>query len=436
MLVPPRAQRSGLRPRPIGIKRSAPAVGCAPGRPARRPCGHENAASGNRHLTPEARGRPPGGSWHANAPTSVGANAALLIAKVWVPAIRCRATEAPFLAVGASCRTAKPNEPVVVASSPAAGPVRVVLAGLVLFGLFAGFLNFLTKIRPLDTWFFVQLARIWAYDAYLTLACASFGLRFVRYCGLRNLAFLERLAYALPCGLIAFVVGMYVGGFLGWYGALFALALPACLLLVGCFGSRTPGEAPLFDHALRPAPSIASLAAAGFGVGCIGLLYLGILTPDAVNYDASWNHLVIAQDYARAGRIHAAHRRLGEERSAPRGASSIPGRFSVPGLDEAGRCGAGCRRSTTSSRPFYVVVGRCRRRRALARRSPQGARRLGRDLSIPKPVRLRRQHGCRRRPLSGAVLRARHAGRPSAVGRHHMAARVAAGLAGRWRAVD
>jgi hypothetical protein len=32
-------------------------------------------------------------------------------------------------------------------------------------------------------------------------------------------------------------------------------------------------------------------------------LYLEALTPDSVNYDAAWSHLVVAQDYAREGRI-------------------------------------------------------------------------------------------------------------------------------------
>jgi hypothetical protein len=44
-------------------------------------------------------------------------------------------------------------------------------------------------------------------------------------------------------------------------------------------------------------------AVATVGVLLLGVVYLGVMSPDAINYDASWNHLVIAQDYAREGRI-------------------------------------------------------------------------------------------------------------------------------------
>jgi hypothetical protein len=36
---------------------------------------------------------------------------------------------------------------------------------------------------------------------------------------------------------------------------------------------------------------------------CLGLIYLAMLSPDAINYDAAWYHVRVAQDYARSGRI-------------------------------------------------------------------------------------------------------------------------------------
>jgi hypothetical protein len=39
------------------------------------------------------------------------------------------------------------------------------------------------------------------------------------------------------------------------------------------------------------------------GVFCLGVMYLQHMTPDSLNYDATWCHLTVAQDYARAGRI-------------------------------------------------------------------------------------------------------------------------------------
>jgi hypothetical protein len=49
--------------------------------------------------------------------------------------------------------------------------------------------------------------------------------------------------------------------------------------------------------------SVLSVAAVGVGALALGVTYLGLLSPVALNYDAQWTHLVIAQDYAREGRI-------------------------------------------------------------------------------------------------------------------------------------
>jgi hypothetical protein len=213
--------------------------------------------------------------------------------------------------------------------------VRALLAGLVLFGLFCWFFDFLTDQRGFKNWLFVQLSLIWSYEILLTAACASFGLSFVeRLCGMRALPFVEKLAYALPVGLIAFVAGMYLGGFLGWYGPTFALALPLLLLLIGLPGLGARLALNLRGWSLRRAPSVASLAATSFGTLGIALVYLGLLTPDAVNYDASWNHLVIAQDYARAGRITPL---IGDwVKNVPHLGSIVnTWAFLVPGHDEA-----------------------------------------------------------------------------------------------------
>jgi hypothetical protein len=46
-----------------------------------------------------------------------------------------------------------------------------------------------------------------------------------------------------------------------------------------------------------------AVVATAFGTLGIAFLYLQVFSPESVNYDAQWNHLVIAQDYAREGRI-------------------------------------------------------------------------------------------------------------------------------------
>jgi len=76
-------------------------------------------------------------------------------------------------------------------------------------------------------------------------------------------------------------------------------------------------------------------AVSAFGILCVGVIYLGLLSPESVNYDATWYHLRIAQDYARWGRIRPFY-----DYSAivPQLASIVhTWGYLVPGLDGAPR---------------------------------------------------------------------------------------------------
>jgi len=93
-----------------------------------------------------------------------------------------------------------------------------------------------------------------------------------------------------------------VAGALALYNRLFAVALPPVFLAIGgrdgfCMAVR------LWRHLGSSRRGSLPTAVAGFGILCVGLIYLGLLSPDSVNYDATWYHLRIAQDYARWGRI-------------------------------------------------------------------------------------------------------------------------------------
>ncbi len=159
------------------------------------------------------------------------------------------------------------------------------------------------QIRPLGDWLVFDLAKMWLWDLFLTAACASFGHAVVKRvlgASAAGLTRLESLAFALPVGLVSFVLLMYLGGFLHLFGPVFAVLMPAGMLAVGL--------APRFQVVaeLRAAAGNVrglSLAAWTFGVLALGVLYIGLLSPHAVNYDARWNHLVVAQDYAREGHI-------------------------------------------------------------------------------------------------------------------------------------
>jgi hypothetical protein len=166
------------------------------------------------------------------------------------------------------------------------------------------FLAVALAARPFPTWLFADLARLWGWQLVFALACASGGWLLVeRVLGLRDLPGLEKLAHALALGFLAFGVAMYAGGYLGLYGPGFAVALPFAFISAGAPAAWPAVRRWWGERAGATRLSLPALGATLFGTLALGVLYLGLLSPAAVNYDAGWNHLVIAQDYAREGRI-------------------------------------------------------------------------------------------------------------------------------------
>src|SRR5262249_42097754 len=103
-------------------------------------------------------------------------------------------------------------------------------------------------------------------------------------------------------------LAMYTGGFLHLFHAPFALALPSVMLLAGARGLRDVGRTLRAEAAARCSPSgpasrLLRGSVLAFGVLGVAWAYLGAMTPEAINFDASWSHLPIAVDYARHGGI-------------------------------------------------------------------------------------------------------------------------------------
>ena len=121
--------------------------------------------------------------------------------------------------------------------------------------------------------------------------------------GLRDLPLLEHAVLSGAVGVLTFTEVMYVAGALGWFTPAFAVALPLAFIALGsrelvAFYRRYSAGARR-----RPPASAAVLLLWAVGGALTFLIYLGALSPDSVNYDATWCHLTVAQDYAREGRI-------------------------------------------------------------------------------------------------------------------------------------
>ena len=195
------------------------------------------------------------------------------------------------------------------APNPIGQPGRAWFAGFCLLGLaLAGTLTYVklaSEVYAIERWLFWSMAMLWGWVATLNLACVSFGqLVIVRVLKLRNLPALESAVFSMAVGLVCFVIALYIGGALAWFTPHFAVALPWAFIAVSAKHGRA-----LFtrlSHAaqdIRRTPLAFALTCAGSL--CAGIVYLGAMTPDSLNYDSTWCHLTVSQDYARAGRIIA-----------------------------------------------------------------------------------------------------------------------------------
>jgi hypothetical protein len=161
---------------------------------------------------------------------------------------------------------------------------------------------------PTNTWLLWDLLRLWFWQTVLSSACVCAGYRVLNTLDERTRPSSDRLALAFPVGLGVFGLGMYIAGMLGIFHWVTAIIWPIVLVATGAPCVYTAWKAHRLESDNTSATdtttwfSTACLMAGGAG---IGLIYLGLLSPFAVNYDASWMHLVIAQDYAREGRMLA-----------------------------------------------------------------------------------------------------------------------------------
>jgi hypothetical protein len=208
-----------------------------------------------------------------------------------------------------------PRLTIAAPSQPSTARKQMIRATAVTLGT-AGVLLFLgvrlNRGYAIKDWLLPTVAVIWGWQLVLAASCLCFGDWLLdRVLKIACPSRAERVALAVPLGAISFGLGVFVAGLFRLLHPAFAVVWPALMLTVGVAGRRRqPGEPVLSLAWLRglavvraPATNVISIVAAGFGVVALGLLYLGSFSPDAVGYDAAWYHLVIAQDYAREGRI-------------------------------------------------------------------------------------------------------------------------------------
>jgi hypothetical protein len=198
----------------------------------------------------------------------------------------------------------QPAERIVSATSAAWRGARSAGAGLLALGGAAVLLDKLGAVYAVQDWLFWPIALLWLYNVLLLTACFSAGyLALTRVLRLA-LSPLDTVAFGIPVGVVVFCLFMYLLGALGMFHAGAAFALAGGLIAIGAVplyrfarGAVSTWRTPTGTR------SVMAWVVLPFGVICLALVYFPLITPEALNFDSTWYHLTVAQDYAREGRL-------------------------------------------------------------------------------------------------------------------------------------
>ncbi len=176
----------------------------------------------------------------------------------------------------------------------------------------AYFLFIANQRYPLRTWMFPQYVEYWGLTLFFNAACLSAGLLTVREIVPVGLPVRERCVLSMGVGVLLFFIGTFVAGLLHLFGTAFFVLWPLVLASSGVIpfaryirrlrrASRVAGK-----HAIHRRTLVESLATS-FGTLGLGLIYLGVMTPENAAHDSRWYHLPIAEHYVATHGIEAFH---------------------------------------------------------------------------------------------------------------------------------
>jgi uncharacterized membrane protein YiaA len=184
--------------------------------------------------------------------------------------------------------------------------VATVFALLVPTAFFGWDLN---RILAVEQWLFWTYLRLWGLLGLFGVASFAVGWRALAALLPAPPKLLERTALAFALGVLIFYLSVYVGGLFGLYQKGFFFAVPLVLTAIGAPKCLTDVRR-IFRHLkhrnvrLFAPRGVVELVTAGFLLVALLLVYVPILVPNNISYDAIWYHLGIAEDYAAAGRLH------------------------------------------------------------------------------------------------------------------------------------
>jgi hypothetical protein len=196
------------------------------------------------------------------------------------------------------------EKPPSTAARVLAGARGAALVALLLAAA-AFFLWYVDRFHAAKDWLFWRYARYWASAFVWLLACLSLGHACVRRFFPGSFTMVERLTMALPVGVYAFHVAIFLLGLAGELRQPIFFLLPALFLAAG--GRGLFRDLARYHRRTRPWSFVplrtAALPVLAVGALGVGILYFQNLVPDQMSFDSRWYHLPMAQKYAITGQI-------------------------------------------------------------------------------------------------------------------------------------
>jgi hypothetical protein len=176
--------------------------------------------------------------------------------------------------------------------------------------LLAGTVYFLSEMGghyPLKDWLFFSCVAYWLLTLAFNVACLSAGHALLRWLMPRGLPLRERVVLSIATGVFAFYLGAFLAGLMKLYGAPFFVVWPLLLAVGGARAvirdaRRTVGAIRGVRRLHFPRGSLVGPAFIASGAIALAIIYVVVMTPENVAFDARWYHLPIAENYvARHG---------------------------------------------------------------------------------------------------------------------------------------
>ena len=174
------------------------------------------------------------------------------------------------------------------------------LPGMVVVGAALVLARVINAQDPISEWL------LWPYLGFVVAtlgfgaACLAGGFAIARWAGATTLPMRECLMQSFMLGVLAYAFAIVGVGLVGGLSGVAFVVIPLVFLAVGGRPlARYCRKGARRMRRLAPrAMSTVGVLAAVYAVACLAGLYLNILSPANLAYDARWDHLPNAEHYA------------------------------------------------------------------------------------------------------------------------------------------